>query len=192
MNPIIFLAAGAAALLLSGGKKKSKSKSKTEPSPSLGSGTGSPSPKPGPAHSGGLSIKSKYLDVKGKPWDFCRLPSGTPKGTYAAIGEDGVSCLIFWKPETDGIAREYIKAELESLNDSQKAMLCSVKGSPMSPGYGYSDTLTGVAWKVIAKMYPQIRADALNDPDAPYMVKFIRDRVLWILGHDECHFNKVT
>lgn len=196
MNPIVMIGAAAAILLLGGKKKPATKKEEVKeeeastlpPPPMVGSGTGSKS------SAAGTLIKSNLK--LGAPWSYCKPPTGSKAGTYAAISNDGKSCVVFWRPETPDIVRQYVKIELDKMGSDQLKALCNtaLNNAADSSGNWVDDPYrVALVKKVCFAAFPQI--DKSNYPpkkDAPYLVSMVWQRVYNIVFGDLCHWGKIT
>lgn len=205
MLPVILLLGGGALLVMGGAKKKHRS------SKSGGKGTGN-------GGNGGnipLVVHGVKIDPipeggeTGEPFGYCKPPPGSPVGTHAAFGEDGKTCIVFWKPETSGVCHAYIDQELDKLPKKERDDLCA-KDECERDEFAL-DPETFCKWvsnpareafikKIVLLMYPQIIPGSLPPPepdsfghvDAPYFIKMVWARVEGLFAHDYCGFNPVT
>jgi len=217
MIPIL-LAGAAALLFLGGGKKKSKPSSQG-PRPN-GNG-GEPTPEPGPdepdpgepPRPGGLKIiKGHRIPTGpklGEPWSRCEPPPGSPKGTQAAVSKDGTECMVFWKPGTADVVKQYLQKELDKLPKDKQEELCASDNCEPDPFW--PEEVQMCDWipdpnreafvkKVVMIMWPQIGTSMLPLPEpdhlgrinSPHFVKYTWSRVSAIFAHDFCGFNPHT
>ena len=204
MLPVL-IAAGAALLLMGGRKKSSSSQASSSSSSNSGGkssakkATFSKSFRPAPSLGSG----------SGKPGDLCDPPPNSPKGTVAAIGSDGKTCMVFWKPDTYSIVVAHIQAELNKLPKADQDELCSFDNCEPDPFA--MDPESFCEWvpnpdreafvkMVVLQLFPQIPSqqlpppprDSLGRPQGSQFVEYVWGRVNQIFGQKFCGFNPVT
>ena len=145
----------------------------------------------------------------GEPWSYCKPPEGSPKGTVAAVSQDGNSCMIFWTPDTPATVVSYLEEELNKLSEAERDALCA--SDECVPDQFAMEPELFCEWipnsdreafvkKVVLRLYPQISAHALPPPEAgvggkggaPHFITYVWGRVFAIFAHDFCGFNPVT
>lgn len=218
MLPILIAAAGAL-LVLGGGKKKRKKSSGSGTRPDTGEEPGGGEPPGGGG--GGASghavggLKAHHVPSKpggkklGEPYSYCDLPEGTPKGSMAAVSQDGESCMIFWTSSTPATVVSYLEEELNKLPKEERDALCAADNCEpdqfaMEPeifcNWIPDPAREAFVKKFVLRLYPQIaphtlpppQPDGLGRVNAPHFIKYVWTRVYAIFAHDFCGFNPVT
>lgn len=189
MHPIILLLGGA--LLLAGKKRKRSSKISTgspERVPKAPDGEEPPIPpgSSGKGSGGGLSISAALTAPApyGKLWEKCKVPDGSPTGTYAAFGTQG-ECIVFWNPQTWILMGDFIDKEFSKLSKKKRNKICKLDDcipNPYAPGM---DSELFCEWKpnpdrerfvakIVQAAFPQLKDYSFpttkQDPFFPKMV----------------------
>lgn len=201
MNVVILTAA----ILLLGSGKRKRRKSSTHDRSLLGLDPTIPSD-PGPGSGSGLGVR--LPTSKGKVWERCDPPPGSPKGVEAVFGKDGY-CMVFWRPDTASVVKQTIEKMLMELPKSKREELCATakceddpfmieskafcKWIPDTNRIEFIKRVTMTLWpQITASMLPPPPPDSLGRINCPYFVLYVWTRVMNIFGQEFCNFNVIV